>query len=189
MATIPALTDRTEAERWREVRDEDALWGDLRPELLAAVRPILEATMEDELTALILAGRYERTRERIDHRNGIYRRLLVTELGATELDVPRRRLVPYRPSFLERAARRTASVDGLLREAFLRGSRPARPPGSPSGSPASRSARARSAGSAGRSTPGSPRSTRGRSRSRPATCSATASGSRCATGAAGRRSG
>ena len=121
MATVPALTDRTPAQRWAEVKDEEALWGDLRPELLAAVRTILEATMEDELTALILAGRYERTRERIDHRNGIYRRLLVTELGATELDVPRRRLVPYRPSFLERAARRTARVDGLLREAFSRG--------------------------------------------------------------------
>jgi putative transposase len=121
MTTIPALTERTEAQRWREVRDEDALWGDLRPELLAAVRTILEATMEDELTALILAGRYERTRERIDHRNGIYRRLLVTELGATELDIPRRRLVPYHPSFLERAARRTARVDSLLREAFIRG--------------------------------------------------------------------
>jgi hypothetical protein len=77
--------------------------------------------MEDELTALILAGRYERTRERLDHRNGIDRRLLVTELGATELDVPRRRLVPYCPSFLGRAARRTATVDGILRQAFLRG--------------------------------------------------------------------
>ena len=77
--------------------------------------------MEDELTALILAGRYERTRERLDHRNGSDRRILVTELGATELDVPRRRPVPYRPSFLARAARRTSLVDGLLREAFLRG--------------------------------------------------------------------
>jgi transposase-like protein len=121
MATVPALTDRTPAQRWAEVKDEEALWGDLRPELLAAVRTILEATMEDELTALILAGRYERTRERLDQRNGIYRRLLVTELGATELDVPRRRLVPYHPSFLARAARRTSLVDGLLREAFSRG--------------------------------------------------------------------
>ena len=121
MATVPALTDRTPAQRWAEVKDEEALWGDLRPELLAAVRTILEATMEDELTALILAGRYERTRERLDQRNGIYRRLLVTELGATELDVPRRRLVPYHPSFLARAARRTATVDGILRQAFLRG--------------------------------------------------------------------
>ena len=56
MATVPALTDRTPAQRWAEVKDEEALWGDLRPELLAAVRTILEATMEDELTALILAG-------------------------------------------------------------------------------------------------------------------------------------
>jgi len=122
MATVPALTDRTEAQRWAEVRDEDGLWGDLRPELLGAVKTILEATMEDELTAQVLAGRYQRTGARLDHRNGIYRRMLVTELGAiTDLAIPRRRLVPYRPSFLTRAARRTATVDEVLRRAFLRG--------------------------------------------------------------------
>jgi putative transposase len=122
VATVPALTDRTPAQRWSEVRDEDALWGDLRPELLEAVKTILEATMEDELTAQVMAHRYQRTHLRLDHRNGIYRRMLVTELGAiTDLAVPRRRLVPYRPSFLTRAARRTAAVDRVLRRAFLRG--------------------------------------------------------------------
>jgi transposase-like protein len=122
MATVPALTDRTAAQRWAGVRDEDALWGDLRPELLEAVKTILEATMEDELTAQVMAERYERTEIRLDHRNGIYRRMLVTELGAiTDLAVPRRRLEPYRPSFLARAARRTATVDDVLRRVFLRG--------------------------------------------------------------------
>lgn len=123
MATVPAaLTDRTPAQRWAEVRDEDALWGDLRPELLEAVRRILEATMEDELAAELLATRYERTPWRTDLRNGAYHRTLVTELGAiTDLAVPRRRLVPYRPSFLARAARRTTTVDRVLRRAFLRG--------------------------------------------------------------------
>lgn len=122
MATVPALTDRTGAERWAEVRDEDGLWGDLRPELLGAVRTILETTMEDELAAQLVAARYERTPWRTDLRNGSYRRSLVTELGAIiDLAVPRRRLVPYRPSFLRRAARRSGSVDAVLRQAFLRG--------------------------------------------------------------------
>jgi putative transposase len=122
MATVPALTDRTHAQRWAEVRDEHALWGDLRPELLEAVKRILEATMEDELGALVGAGRYERTHLRLDVRNGVYYRRLVTELGAiTDLAVPRRRLVPYHPSFLRRAARRTGSIDRVLRQAFLRG--------------------------------------------------------------------
>ena len=123
MATVPArLTDRTPAARWAGVRDEDALWGDLRPELLEAVQRILEATMEDELAALLRAQPYERTHLRLDVRNGVYYRRLVTELGAiTDLAVPRRRLVPYRPSFLRHAARRTTTVDGVLRRAFLRG--------------------------------------------------------------------
>jgi putative transposase len=122
MATVPALTDRTAAERWSEVRDDDGVWGDLRPELLEAVRTILETTMEDELAAELVASRYERSPWRRDVRNGAYHRTLVTELGAIiDLRIPRRRLVPYRPSFLERAARRTTSVDGVLRQAFLRG--------------------------------------------------------------------
>jgi len=122
MATVPALTERTEAQRWAAVRDEDALWGDLRPELLGAVKAILEATMEDELAAELVATRYERTPWRTDLRNGSYHRSLVTELGAIpDLTVPRRRLVPYRPSFLRRAARRTTVVDRVLRQAFLRG--------------------------------------------------------------------
>jgi putative transposase len=122
MATVRALTDRTRAERWSEVRDDDGVWGDLRPELLEAVRTILETTMEDELAAELVAGRYERTPWRLGVRNGAYHRTLVTELGAIiDLRIPRRRLVPYRPSFLERAARRTTTVDGVLRQAFLRG--------------------------------------------------------------------
>lgn len=123
MATVPAaLTSRTDAQRWRDVRDEDALWGDLRPELLEAVGRILEMTMEDELGALLRARPYERTHLRLDVRNGVYHRRLVTELGAiADLAVPRRRLVPYRPSFLRTAARRTRTVDDLLRQAFLRG--------------------------------------------------------------------
>ena len=122
MATVPSLTSRTQAERWAEVRDEAALWGDLRPELLEAVRTILESTMEDELAAELVASRYQRTPWRTDLRNGAYHRALVTELGAiTDLRVPRRRLVPCRPSFLARAARRTTTVDLVLRQAFLRG--------------------------------------------------------------------
>ena len=46
----------------------------------------------------------------------------MTELGLIEdLRVPRARRLAYRPSFLVRAARRTATVERVLRRAFLRG--------------------------------------------------------------------
>lgn len=122
MATVPALTDRSPAQRWAEVRDETALWGDLRPELARLVKTVLEATMEDELRLAVGALHYERTSGRRDHRNGSYRRRLVTELGLIEdLVVPRARALRYRPSFLRSAARRTGLVDDTLRQAFLRG--------------------------------------------------------------------
>ncbi len=122
MERVPALTERTDAQRWAEVRDEEAIWGDLRPELLEAVRTVLETTMESELWDHLRADRHERTSCRRDHRNGAYRRTLVTELGLIEdLRVPRARRLAYRPSFLVRAARRTATVERVLRRAFLRG--------------------------------------------------------------------
>ncbi|MGH2975006.1 MAG: IS256 family transposase [Gemmatimonadales bacterium] len=122
MSRVVALTDRTEAMRWAEVPDEEALWGDLRPELLAAVRAVLETTMEAEFWDQLRAARYERTACRRGYRNGSYGRGLVTELGLIEeLRIPRARAFAYRPSFLERAARRTRVVDEVLRQAFLRG--------------------------------------------------------------------
>ncbi len=55
----------------------------------------------DAEQAEVGAGRADAPAPR--RRNGVYRRRLVTELGAiTDLAVPRRRLAPYRPSFLRR---------------------------------------------------------------------------------------
>lgn len=121
MTSVVALDRRTPAMRWREVSDEGTLWGELRPELAAMVRQILHSTMEDELTLFLSARPYEHTPERTGHRNGAYQRWIATELGAIELRVPRARGRAYAPSFLERAARRTSTVDAVLRRAFLRG--------------------------------------------------------------------
>jgi transposase-like protein len=107
--------------RWKDVRDDSSVWGDLRPELANALSLVLHATMEDELAALLTAKPYERSLDRSGYRNGHFRRWLATEIGSIELFVPRARDTAYHPSFLERAARRTSTVDDLLRTAFLRG--------------------------------------------------------------------
>ncbi len=121
MTSLVALDRRTPAMRWREVRDEATLWGELRPELAAMVGQILHSTMEDELSLFLAARPYERTADRLAYRTGSYPRWIATELGAIELRVPRARGRAYAPSFLERAARRTSGVDRVLRRAFLRG--------------------------------------------------------------------
>src|SRR5450756_1035726 len=46
MESLIALDRRTPVMRWRDVRDESSLWGDLRPELAGAVSVILHATGE-----------------------------------------------------------------------------------------------------------------------------------------------
>ena len=189
MATVPALTDRTPAQRWSEVRDEDGALGRPAP---GAARGGEDDPRGDDGGRAGSPGRGRAATSapacRLDHRNGVYRRMLVTELGAiTDLRIPRRRLEPYRPSFLGAGGppdgdRRRRPAPGL----------PARPVGPRDGgararpSPASPSRRRRSAASPAPSTPRSPPSTAGRSRSPPATCSSTASGSASGTATGGR---
>jgi transposase-like protein len=75
---------------WREVKDEEDWWGDLRKESLRVVRRLMEGAMEEELLEQLRAGRYRRSGLRRGYRNGYRHRSLLTELGLLEhLLVPR----------------------------------------------------------------------------------------------------
>lgn len=86
------------------------------------VKQMLEAALEAERTARLAVGRYVRDVEvRRDYRNGYYHWDLGTRLGLLRgLRVPRTR-GGYWSELLPRYQRRQESVQGLVREAFLRG--------------------------------------------------------------------
>ncbi len=64
----------------------------VREQMRAALRVTLTSVLEEELTAIIGAGRYEQSETRRDHRNGSYERDLLTSVGPLEdLEVPRSR--------------------------------------------------------------------------------------------------
>ncbi len=121
MVTVKALTDRTIAERFREVKDEEALWGDIAEETLVLVKRILGSALEEELTVRLQALRYRRTEARRGWRNGGYSRQLVTRWGVLDLWMPRARQALPPSQVLGRFQRREATVDQLIRNAFLRG--------------------------------------------------------------------
>ena len=54
-----------------------------------AMRLVLQELIELEASQAIGAGRYERTDERITHRNGSRSRLLSTKAGDVELRIPK----------------------------------------------------------------------------------------------------
>jgi len=49
VASVPALTDLTVADLWREVKDPERLWGDVSQHTLRTVKLLLENRMHDEL--------------------------------------------------------------------------------------------------------------------------------------------
>jgi len=105
---------------WRDRKEffEEELGEQVRGQ----VKRLLEEALEAERTDWLGVGRYVRDEaERRDYRNGYYRRDLGTRLGLLRgLRVPRTRQ-GCRSQLLPRYQRRQEAVQGLVREAFLRG--------------------------------------------------------------------
>lgn len=67
------------------------------------------------------AGRYERTAERVTHRNGARDRLLSTKTGDLELRIPKLRQGSFYPSLLEPRRRIDRAPWAVVMEAYVHG--------------------------------------------------------------------
>lgn len=95
--------------------------ADLAGLFRGAIRTVLEYLLNEEVSELIGAERYQRIASRRDYRNGSYLRRLATALGWIEVEVPRTRSGPVPQAVLERYQRREESVNALVREAYVSG--------------------------------------------------------------------
>ena len=90
-----------------------------------ALRVILERTVqalvEAEVTAVIGAGRHERTEERLTYRNGHRPRTLDTRLGRLQLEIPKLRQGSFLPSLLEPRRRIERALWAVIQEAWVHG--------------------------------------------------------------------
>lgn len=121
MAKVVALTERTIAQRFLEVKDEEAIWGDISAETRMLAKRIIETSLEEELSVRLGAAPYSRKESRCGYRNGGYPRCLSTRWGLIDVFMPRAR-TPQAPSqVLARFQRREPEVERLIREAFLKG--------------------------------------------------------------------
>lgn len=121
MAKVVALTERTIAQRFAEVKDEEAIWGDIGEETRMLAKRILEDSLEEELSMRLGAAPYSRRDGRCGYRNGGYSRSLSTRWGLIDVFMPRARTRQAPSEVVGRFARREPEVEGLIREAFLRG--------------------------------------------------------------------
>lgn len=98
------------------------------PLIRGAIREVLEATVAEELTAVLGRAAWERVAERRGYRHGTSPRTLVTGEGPVQLAVPRARLAQadgttheWHNSVLPKYARRRAAVDAILAQLYVSG--------------------------------------------------------------------
>jgi putative transposase len=122
MTTVKALDDLTPAELWREVPLEQEFWQVARERQRYALKLLLESALEEEMVALVAAGRYRRTEVRRGYRNGYYERDLATQIGVIKgVRVPRACPGGHERGVFHRYQRRQAYVDAFIRDIFLAG--------------------------------------------------------------------
>jgi transposase-like protein len=103
-----------------ELNQEDFV-ADLRQQMREAIHMTLVAVMEEEVTAVIGAGRYERKVGRRDRRNGTYLCDLATSVGVIEdLAVPRTRK-GHQTQVFARYHRRQDELDQAIGAMFVAG--------------------------------------------------------------------
>jgi putative transposase len=95
--------------------------GDGTDTLREAVALLLQELIELEATQAIGAARYERTDERITHRNGSRTRLLSTKAGDVELHIPKFREGSFLPVLLEPRRRIDRALWAVVMEAYVHG--------------------------------------------------------------------
>jgi len=117
-----ALTDRSVAERWQEVKGAEQWWDDLHDTMRGTMKRLLEDSLECEMLEQIQAAAYQRNPDRVDYRNGYRFRSLQTRLGVIlNLRVPRSRDGTYQSLILPRFGRHEGSVEDVICDAFLGG--------------------------------------------------------------------
>lgn len=116
------LADLSLRDLWKEVKDEENIWEDLKLEAQQVLKKLLKGVLEVEMASYLQANRHERTEKRVSYRNGFYQRDLETSLGLIRvLEVPRSRDGGFEPTIFEHYKRRQEEVASLIKDMFLAG--------------------------------------------------------------------
>lgn len=95
--------------------------SDASSRIRTASQTIYQALIDAELTAVIGAGPWERSEDRLAHRNGSRPRTLSTTAGDLELQIPKLRSGSFFPSLLERRRRVDQALFAVVMEAYIHG--------------------------------------------------------------------
>jgi putative transposase len=85
------------------------------------IRAGLQALIDAEATGVLGAGRYERTEQRTNYRNGTRPKTVSTTSGDVEVQIPKLRSGSFFPSLLERRRRIDQALYAVIMEAYVHG--------------------------------------------------------------------
>jgi putative transposase len=89
--------------------------------LREGLKVLTQAIMEAEVSELVGAERFERSKERKNYRNGYRSREWDTRVGTIELQIPKLRKGSYFPSLLEPRRRAEKALLSVVQEAYVHG--------------------------------------------------------------------
>jgi putative transposase len=95
--------------------------GEFDERIRTSLQWVLQQLIEAEAAAVIGAGPYERSDDRVAQRNGHRARLLTTPAGDVELAIPKLREGSFFPSLLERRRRIDRALYAVVMEAYVHG--------------------------------------------------------------------
>lgn len=101
---------------------QEVIWSKISSGVKSFIKRFIEKLLEDEITAILDADRYERSSKRKGYRNGHYQRNLLTKFGLVEdIQVPRTNKSGVRYSVFDKYERRRRDVDAIIGQLFLNG--------------------------------------------------------------------
>lgn len=95
--------------------------GELSHQASMALEELLHHSLQEDIRMQLGIDRHQRGPQRLDQRNGYYRRSLQTSFGTANVRVPRSRNNLYEPTVFEAYQRRTAVVDQAICDLFTAG--------------------------------------------------------------------
>jgi len=105
-----------------ELPTQENFQTDLRSLFRGAIHVALELVLEDVMSEMVGAKKWQRQAQRVDSRNGTYLRRLITSMGAIDVQVPRAREIGSAGSAMfRRYKRRTQDVDDAIVSAYVHG--------------------------------------------------------------------
>ena len=106
---------------WQEVRGESATWGEYRKSQARGLQFFIESSLKEAIDRKIGVRWYARSDGRDGHRNGFYKRTLVTPYGTVDVLVPRLRQGSYEHDLFDKNGLLTKEAQDLILNTYLAG--------------------------------------------------------------------